>query len=131
MGRTTSEFEEEPSIPDPSEFDPGESAVDSRLELRNAFSETLTQHGFSAVTRFARERAGDVFHDRRLEILDYLRNEGPRSVRALAAELGYDKGVVSRDLQRLRRLDVVGFEEDGQAKAPRLTHRHVVIEPVV
>lgn len=125
------EFEEDATIPDPNEFDPGDATVDSRLELRNAFSETLAQHGFSDVLVLARERAGDVFHERRLEVLDYLREHDPDSVRALARELNYDKGVVSRDLQKLRRLDVVEFEDDGRAKAPRLKHRHVVIEPVV
>lgn len=119
------------SIPDPDEFDPEEADVDPRLEFRNAFSEALVQHGFADTVVLARERAGDVFHERRLEIMDYLKNHDPRSVRALADELGYDKGVVSRDLQRLAELDVIEFEQSGRAKAPRLKHRHVVVEPVV
>lgn len=118
------------SIPDPNEFDHGE-AIDSRLAFRNAFSEALAQHGFADTLVLARERAGDIFHERRLELLDYLEDHEPHSVRALASELGYDKGVVSRDLQRLTEIDVVEFEKTGRAKAPRLKHRHVVVEPVV
>jgi predicted transcriptional regulator len=38
---------------------------------------------------------------------------------------------VSRDLQKLAELDVIEYEENGRAKAPRLKHRHVAIEPVV
>ena len=119
------------SIPDPNEFNPEEAQIDSRLELRNAFSEALTQHGFEDTLVLARERAADIFHERRLEILGYLENHDPHSVRALASELGYDKGVVSRDLQRLAELDAIEFEKKGRAKAPRLKHRHVVVEPVV
>jgi DNA-binding transcriptional ArsR family regulator len=126
------EFEEPPaSVPDPNDFENGELDVDERLELRAAFSETLTQHGFPDTLVLARERAEDVFHDRRLDLLDYLKDHEPASVRALAEELGYDKGVVSRDLQKLARIDVIEYVEEGRAKAPRLKHEHVAIEPVV
>lgn len=126
------EFEEPPaSVPDPNDFESEEADVDERLELRAAFSETLTQHGFPDTLVLARERAEDVFHDRRLDLIDYLKDHDPRSVRALADELGYDKGVVSRDLQKLARIDVVEYVEEGRAKAPRLKHNHVAIEPVV
>jgi predicted transcriptional regulator len=126
------EFEEPPaSVPDPNDFKSEEADVDERLELRAAFSETLTQHGFPDTLVLARERAEDVFHDRRLDLLDYLKDHDPDSVRALAQELEYDKGVVSRDLQKLARIDVIEYVEEGRAKAPRLKHNHVAIEPVV
>lgn len=126
------EFEEPPaSVPDPNDFESEEADVDERLELRAAFSETLTQHGFPDTLVLARERAEDVFHDRRLDLIDYLKDHDPRSVRALADELGYDKSVVSRDLQKLARIDVVEYVEEGRAKAPRLKHNHIAIEPVV
>ena len=126
------ESEEPPaSVPDPNDFESEEADVDERLELRAAFSETLTQHGFPDTLVLARERAEDVFHDRRLNLIDYLKDHDPRSVRALADGLGYDKGVVSRDLQKLARIDVVEYVEEGRAKAPRLKHNHVAIEPVV
>ena len=126
------EFEDRSSsIPDPNEFDATEAAIDPELEFRAAFAETLSQHGFPDTLVLARERANEVFSDRRLEIVDYLSGNKPRSVRALAESLGYDKGVVSRDLQKLAELDVIEYEENGRAKAPRLKHRHVAIEPVV
>lgn len=126
------EFEEHPSpAPDPNDFKAEDADISEELALRAAFSETLSQHGFPDILVLARDRAQDVFHDRRLDLLDYLKNHEPRSVRALADELGYDKGVVSRDLQKLAQIDVVEYVEDGRAKAPRLKHNHVVIEPVV
>jgi DNA-binding transcriptional ArsR family regulator len=126
------EFENQDSaIPDPNAFDPDDADIDDGLERRNAFSEALSQNGFPDTLVLARDRAEDIFHDRRLEIVDYLKNHEPNSVRALAEELGFDKGVVSRDLQTLTRLDVVEYEESGRSKAPRLKHRHVAVEPVV
>lgn len=126
------EFEDRSSsIPDPNEFDATEAAIDPELEFRAAFSETLAQHGFPDTLVLARDRAEDVFSDRRLEIVDHLKEHSPRSVRALADSLGYDKGVVSRDLRKLVELDVIEYEENGRAKAPRLKHRHVAVEPVV
>lgn len=126
------EFEEPPaSVPDPNDFEGEEVDIDDRLELRVAFSETLTQHGFPDTLVLARERAEDVFHSRRLDLLDYLKDHDPESVRALADELGYDKGVVSRDLQKLARIDVIEYVEEGRAKAPRLKHNHIAVEPVV
>ena len=119
------------STPDPGTVEDLESGVDERLALRNAFSETLAANGFDDILVLSRERAKDVFHERRLEILDALRVEEPQSVRELAGLLGYDKGVVSRDLRRLARIDVIEYEERGRSKAPRLTHRHVALKPVV
>ena len=126
------EFEDRrSSIPDPNEFDATKAAIDPELEFRAAFSETLSQHGFPDTLVLARDRAEDIFSDRRLEIVDYLSDNRPGSVRALADSLGYDKGVVSRDLQKLAELDIIEYEENRRAKAPRLKHRHVAIEPVV
>lgn len=120
-----------PSIPDPNDFDVDDADVADRLAFRSAFSEALSQHGFHDTLILGRDRAEDLFHERRLAILDYLRDHEPASVRAFAEALGEDKGVVSRDLERLARLDVVEFEEIGRAKAPRLKHRHVAVEPVL
>jgi len=126
------EFEESPApVSDPNDFESETADIDERLALRAAFSDTLTQHGFPDTLVLARERAEDVFHDRRLELIEHLKEHEPDSVRALANELDYDKGVVSRDLQKLARIDIIEYVEDGRAKAPRLKHRHVAIEPVV
>lgn len=120
-----------PEVDDPEQFDPEDASIDDRLELRMAFAETITQHGFPDTLVLAREQAGDIFHDRRLEIIDHLTEHDPSSVRELAETLGYDKGVVSRDLTRLAGIDVIEYVDDGRAKAPRLKHDHVAIEPIV
>lgn len=119
------------SVPDPNEFDESSGDIDPRLAFRSTFSELLSRNGFHDTLVLERERAEDLFDSRRLEILDHLKTHTPDSVRALAAELGYDKGVISRDLKRLASIDVVEYEETGRSKAPRLKHAHVVVEPVV
>lgn len=126
--RTSSDSE----VPDPNEFDAGGSGGEKGALSRLEFSETLAENGYSDVLVLSRERAEDVFHERRLALLEYLSDHEPDSVRAMAEATGYDKGVVSRDLQRLAALDVVRFEQDNnRSKAPRLEHEHVVVEPVV
>ncbi|WP_411967895.1 helix-turn-helix domain-containing protein [Haloferax sp. YSSS75] len=114
---------------DPNSFR-GDEKVDSALELRNAFSEAITHHGFPDTLVLSRERADDVFHERRIRIMDYLKTHQPQSVRALAKELDVDKGVISRDLQKLLELDIVEFDHDGRSKSPRLKHQHVIVEPI-
>ena len=126
------EFENSPpKTPDPAEFDADDAETDAELELRAAFSEVLAEHGFADTLVLGRERADAVFHDRRLRIIDYLAENEPDSVRALARALDLDKGVVSRDLHELAELEVVEYVENGRATAPRLKHSHVVVEPVI
>lgn len=130
--KTMSKIEDsDTSVPNPNEFEIGDGDVEPDIEFRSAFSETLAQNGFPDTLVLARERADDVFHGRRLEIVDYLQDNDPESVRALADALEYDKGVVSRDLQRLASIGVVEYTDNGRAKTPQLAHTHIVVEPVV
>jgi DNA-binding transcriptional ArsR family regulator len=127
-----SELEESPpETPSPDDFDPESADTDEEIELRAAFSEALAERGFADTLVLGCERADAVFHDRRLRIIDYLAENEPDSVRALARALDLDKGVVSRDLNELAELEVVEYVENGRASAPRLKHSHVVVEPVV
>jgi predicted transcriptional regulator len=57
--------------------------------------------------------------------------DSPRSVRAPADSLEYDKGVVSWDLQKLAEFDAIECEENARARATRLKHRHVAIKPAI
>jgi DNA-binding transcriptional ArsR family regulator len=91
----------------------------------------LARGGHTDVLVLPREDAADLVTDRRLAILDHLREHDPDSVSALADALGYDVGDVSRDLDVLGRYDVTERVTKGRRKVPRLKHDHVVLEPLV
>lgn len=116
--------------PDPDEFDPDEAETDERVRERAQFSETLSQNGYRDVLVLAREHVGDL-EDRHLTILEHLEDHAPASVRQLAADLGEDKGTISRHLTVLARLDAIELVPEGRSKRPVLKHEHVVLEPLV
>lgn len=109
--------------------DDAETETARRAEL----ARILVRGGWNDVHVVSRETAREVLSDRRTEIIETLRSEGDEiaSVRDLARRLDRDKGHVSRDLAVLAEHGIVGYESDGRAKAPRLKHEHVVVEPVV
>lgn len=115
--------------PDPTEFDPDEAEVDDRVRERARFSETLSTNGYHDVLVLAREHVGDL-DERHLAILEHLDDHSPPSVRQLAADLGEDKGTISRHLTVLAELDAVELVRDGRSKRPVLKHEHVVLEPL-
>lgn len=91
----------------------------------------LAREGYADVLVLPREDATDLVTDRRLAILDYLREHDPDSVSELADALGYDIGDVSRDLDVFARYDEMERVTEGRRKIPRLKHDHVVLEPLV
>ena len=105
--------------------------TDERIEERMRLSRALSRAGYRDVLTLSRESGRDVLTEPRLEILDTLRWADPPSVRGLAGRLGRDKAAVSRDLAVLAEHDVVEYVSDGRAKAPRLKHETVIVEPLV
>jgi len=101
--------------------------VDRRAEMARA----LARGGMEGVQVISLETAQKVLTPKRYEIIDLLRREDVESVRALARKLGRDKGQVSRDLQELAEHAIIEYETDGRSKSPRLTQKHIVIEPLV
>lgn len=109
--------------------------ADDRAEKRRLFSHglaggPLARAGYTDALVLSRESAREVLSGPRLDLLDRLRAAPVDSVRALADELGRDKGGVSRDLALLASFDVIRFEKSGRAKRPRLKHDVVLVEPV-
>ena len=75
--------------------------------------------------------ADEVRTPKRRELVETPRTADADSVRALARELARDKGQVSRDHGALAEHGIGRYETDGNAKRPRLTHEHVIIDPSV
>ncbi len=110
---------------------PAGGEADPHVERRSEFADALAREGYADVLVLPREDAAELVTDRRLAILDYLREHDPDSVSALADALGYDVGDISRDLDVLARYDVTERVTEGRRKVPRLEHDHVVLEPLV
>lgn len=96
------------------------------------FIRMLAEGGFSPdflVIDF--ETAKSVLTDRRMELLETIRDEEVESVTDLAEQLGRDKAAVSRDLDVLCQNDMIVYERDGSRKIPRLKHETVVVKPLL
>ncbi|WP_455391682.1 HVO_A0114 family putative DNA-binding protein [[Eubacterium] cellulosolvens] len=71
-----------------------------------------------------------VLTPRRMELLEYISNKNPKSVKSLAAELQRDYKNVYDDLLALQRYQLIDFIREGKNKRPvaRLTGIEVVFD---
>lgn len=102
-----------------------------RPQSKIEFMRLLAEAGLSDFLVLKKETADEVLTDRRLELLERIRDEGDESVTELAASLGRDKAAVSRDLSVLFEHSLIDFEHEGQRKIPVVWHETVVIEPIL
>jgi predicted transcriptional regulator len=114
------------SLPDDPEAD-----LPDEIQARREFARTLSTNGYHGVCVLDRKSGREVLSGKRPELIDYLRENEPESVRAVARDLDRYKSNVSDDLAALSRRGVVEYiDGDRGAKAPRLKYSHVVIEPL-
>lgn len=104
---------------------------EERVARRAEMARALARGGMEGVQVLSLETAQKVLTPKRYEIIDLLSREDVDSVRALARQLGRDKGQVSRDLQELAEHAIIRYDTDGRSKSPRLTQKHIVIEPLI
>jgi len=111
---------------------PDDDEIDDTIQKRDEFASALIANGFAGVAVLSREGGREALSGRRPELLDYLAEHDPDSVREVARDLDRNKSNVSEDLTRLSRLGIVTYDDGPHgAKAPRLEHDHVVVEPIV
>jgi predicted transcriptional regulator len=101
-----------------------------RIDARREYAKALAQEGYQQVHVLSLADAGTALTDRRIEIIEALRQNEYQSVRALARELDRDQGAVSRDLSMLAEHGITTLERDGTAKRPVLREGTVVVEPL-
>lgn len=102
-----------------------------RRSRRREMAKTLAKGGMEGVHVLTHEQADEVLTPKRRELVEALGHGEYQSVRALAREVGRDKGQVSRDLKTLSEHAIVSFDTTGRSKRPYLTQEHVVVEPIV
>ena len=99
---------------------------------RLQFTRTLAEAGFSPnFLVIDLETAKSVLTERRMELLETVRDDPIDSVTDLAERLGRDKAAVSRDLDLLFEQDMIVYEREGSRKIPKLKHETVVVEPLL
>lgn len=108
-----------------------DSSEEARSERRSEMARALARGGMDGVHILTLKQAEKVLSPKRQEIVETLGQDKYESVRALARDLGRDKGQVSRELGLLAEHGIVTFETDGRSKSPRLAQEHVIIEPIV
>ncbi|GAA0512323.1 ArsR family transcriptional regulator [Halorubrum ezzemoulense] len=104
---------------------------EDRSHLRGEMARSLARGGMEGVQVISWESAEIALTPKRREIIETLREKEIGSVRGLARELDRDKSQVSQDLAKLAELGIVRYEKNGNAKSPRLTQEHIVVEPIV
>lgn len=95
------------------------------------YARRLTDAGIVNFLLIDRETAKSILTDRRMELLETIRDEEIESVTDLAETLGRDKAAVSRDLDLLFEQDMIVYEREGSRKIPQLKHETVVVEPLL
>lgn len=105
-------------------------AVENELK-GSMFAKKLAEAGFSDFLILDKEQAEKVLTEKRLELVETIREEEPDSIKELAQLVDRDQAAVHRDLQILREYMVIDVEE-GEAgrKKPRVRRNHIFIEPV-
>lgn len=104
---------------------------ENRPIAKTEFVRRLTEAGLRDFIVIEKETAESVLTERRLEILEALRDEAFETVTGLAAHLGRDTGAVSRDLTLLFEHDLIEYDRRGSRKAPVLKHGTVLVEPIL
>lgn len=95
------------------------------------FARRLASAGYEDFLILERDTAERVLTERRLELVDELRDRRPESTSDLADRLDRDVAAVHRDLDTLFEFGLVSYDVDGSRKRPRLKHEHAFVEPVL
>lgn len=91
----------------------------------------LAETGLSDFIVIDTDTAESILTDRRVELLETIREGSIESVTELAETLGRDPAAVSRDLDLLFEHDLITYEQDGSRKIPVLKHESVLVEPIL
>lgn len=95
------------------------------------FARKLAEAGFSDFLILDREAAEKVLTEKRMELVETIREQEPASIHELARLVDRDPAAVHRDLQILRENMVIDVEEgEGGRKKPVIRRSHIFIEPV-
>ena len=73
----------------------------------------------------------DLFTDKRLEIVEKLKEDEFESIRDLANSVDREPSAVQKDLKQLFEHAVVDFREESTQKIPELRPDSILVEPIL
>jgi len=92
----------------------------------------LAEAGYSSFLILNREAANDLLTERRMELIEAIREEEPDTISELAEAVDRKVSAVSRDLDILAKHTVIEFEEGpGGRKKPVLDQEYIFVEPLL
>ncbi|MDY6774183.1 MAG: transcriptional regulator [Candidatus Nanohaloarchaea archaeon] len=95
------------------------------------FARDVVSRGLEGdVLLIPRDAARTILTQKRIEIVETLREEDFESMRGLARELERDIKSVSRDLDVLWEHDIIEYRREGGRKIPELEHDRIIVEPL-
>ena len=92
------------------------------------FAKSLSDSGYDETLILDLETVRKLT-DNDIEVIEKLKNGDIVSVSGLADELDRDQANVSRNLQKLYKLDIVNIENEGRTVTPKLKHDYLTIDP--
>jgi len=98
-------------------------------ELREQALDLLKKDWEESVTLVPSDLAREILTEKRMEILEALKEEEIGSMRALSRELERDPSAVKRDLDLLWKHSLIDYEEEGNRKKPVRSTDKILIEP--
>jgi DNA-binding transcriptional ArsR family regulator len=109
--------------------DRGRSFVSSE-DTREFIQKVVKEYPDESVYILPQEGADEILTQKRMEIIETLREKDIESIRGLSRNLDRDVSAVSRDLEILRENDIIEYSEERGRKRPQLTTEKIVVEPL-
>jgi predicted transcriptional regulator len=100
--------------------------MDELLQL----SKTLSKEGYEDVLFLSLVDARRVLTEKRLEIIQTIKDEEIESIRGLARKLDRKENIVYEDLRLLFEEGVIDFEDEGNRRIPVLRHENIWVRPI-
>lgn len=93
-------------------------------------SKALSKEGYEDVLFLNLEDARRILTEKRLELIQTIKDREINSIRDLARKLDRKENVVYDDLNLLFEEGVIDFEEEGNRKIPVFRHENIWIRPI-
>jgi len=107
---------------------PEEKKLPNEMQL----AKDLAEQGYEDVLMLNRETAQKVFTEKRMELIEIIKEGETESVRELSRKVDRDVSGVSKDLKLLYEHDLIEFEKGKQdRKAPKMRHANIFVKPII